>query len=236
MLRGTGSGATAFGAANLTTDVTGTLPVANGGTGVTASTGTVAVVLSTSPTLITPVLGVATATSINKVAITAPGTSATLTIANGKTLTASNTITLAAGADSQTFTFPAASATVAGLGTTQTFTGKNTVAQVVQVITAYSPAGAGTATLDLSLGNIFTVNVPAGNITIALSNAATGQVFLIRFVNDTSVRSITYFTTIKWPGGAAPALSGTTGHVDTFGFIVTGTNTYDGYVVGQALA
>jgi len=48
----------------LTTGVTGTLPVANGGTGVTSSTGTVAVVLSTSPTLVTPILGVATGTSL----------------------------------------------------------------------------------------------------------------------------------------------------------------------------
>lgn len=37
-------------------------------------------------TLTTPVLGVATATSINKVAITAPATSATLTITDGQTL------------------------------------------------------------------------------------------------------------------------------------------------------
>ena len=44
----------------MTTGVTGTLPVANGGTGVTASTGTVAVVLSTSPTLVTPNIGAAT--------------------------------------------------------------------------------------------------------------------------------------------------------------------------------
>jgi len=44
----------------LTTGVTGTLPVANGGTGVTASTGTVATVLSTSPTLVTPLLGTPT--------------------------------------------------------------------------------------------------------------------------------------------------------------------------------
>jgi hypothetical protein len=44
----------------LTSEVTGTLPVANGGTGVTASTGTVAVVLSTSPTLVTPLLGTPT--------------------------------------------------------------------------------------------------------------------------------------------------------------------------------
>ena len=40
-----------------TSDITGTLPVANGGTGVTSSTGTGNVVLSNSPTLVTPVLG-----------------------------------------------------------------------------------------------------------------------------------------------------------------------------------
>ena len=46
---------------------------------------------ATSPTLVTPILGVAAATSVNKVAITAPATSATLTIADGATLTASAT-------------------------------------------------------------------------------------------------------------------------------------------------
>lgn len=50
---------------SLTTQVTGTLPVANGGTGVTTSTGTGSVVLSSSPTLVTPSLGTATGTSFN---------------------------------------------------------------------------------------------------------------------------------------------------------------------------
>jgi len=40
-----------------TSDITGTLGVANGGTGVTSSTGTGNVVLSNSPTLVTPALG-----------------------------------------------------------------------------------------------------------------------------------------------------------------------------------
>ena len=50
-------------------------------------TGSGALVFAESPTLVTPTLGVATATSINKVAITAPATSATLTISDGVTAT-----------------------------------------------------------------------------------------------------------------------------------------------------
>lgn len=57
-------------------------------------TGSGALVFATSPTLVTPVLGVAAATSINKVAVTAPATNATLTIADGATLTASANATV----------------------------------------------------------------------------------------------------------------------------------------------
>lgn len=63
---------------------------------ITDETGSGSLVFATSPTLVTPALGVASATSINKVAITAPATGSTLTIADGKTLTASNTLTLTA--------------------------------------------------------------------------------------------------------------------------------------------
>lgn len=46
---------------------TGTLPVAIGGTGTTASTGTGDVVLSNSPALVTPNIGIATGTSFNSI-------------------------------------------------------------------------------------------------------------------------------------------------------------------------
>ena len=49
--------APSYGKIGLATHVSGTLPVANGGTGVTSSTGTGSVVLSSSPTLVTPALG-----------------------------------------------------------------------------------------------------------------------------------------------------------------------------------
>ena len=60
----------------------------------TTATGSGAPVRATSPTLVTPTIGVATATSVNKVAITPPATSATLTIADGATLTASANATV----------------------------------------------------------------------------------------------------------------------------------------------
>ena len=63
-----------LGTVNLASGVTGTLAVANGGTGVTTSTGTGSVVLSTSPSLTTPVLG--TPTSGNLSNCTADGTNA----------------------------------------------------------------------------------------------------------------------------------------------------------------
>lgn len=83
-----------------------------------------------SPTLVTPTLGVATATSVNKVAITAPAAAATLTIANGKTFTVNNSLALT-GTDATTLTFPGTSDTIPGVGTANTFTQPNTFANVV---------------------------------------------------------------------------------------------------------
>lgn len=104
-----------------------------------ANTGTGNVVRATSPTLTTPTLGMATATSINKVAITAPATGSTLTIADGKTLAASNTLTLT-GTDGSSVAF--------GAGGTVTYTSNNlsvfaatTSAQLAGVISDETGSG-----------------------------------------------------------------------------------------------
>ncbi len=123
---------------------------------------------------------------------------------------------------------------IVALATTQTLTGKKTMAATVQTVTAYTPAGAGTATLDVSVGNIHSITMPAGNITIAISNETTGQCFMIEITQDTvGSRTVTWFTTIRWADGSAPTLTTTASKRDTFGFRVTGTDTYDAFVIGQ---
>lgn len=103
-------------------------------------TGSGSVVMATSPTLVTPTLGVASATSVNKVAITAPATSATLTIADGKTLTASNTLTFT-GTDSSSVAF-GAGGTVAYTGTALSQFASTTSSQLAGVISDETGSGA----------------------------------------------------------------------------------------------
>jgi hypothetical protein len=153
--------------------VAGTLAVANGGTGVTTSTGTGAVVLSNTPTLVTPVLGVASATTVNKVTFTAPATGSTLTIADGKTLTASNSITLA-GTDATTMTFPNVSSKVGYLNVppvgTKTSSYTLTTADVGEYVQVGTSGSIVIPDATFAEGDIVAIfNNTTGNITITCS-------------------------------------------------------------------
>lgn len=167
----------------LTSTGTTTLTLPTSGT-VTAlgntTTGSGNIVLATSPTLTTPTLGVASATTINKVTLTAPATGSTLTIADGKTLTVSNTLTLA-GTDSTVMTFPSSSTTVAGLGTTQTFTATNTNSQVNYTNNAVTvTSNAGTVPITSRLNTFTNSSAATMAITMATASAVDGALSIVR--------------------------------------------------------
>lgn len=175
-----------------TLTLAGTLAVANGGTGITAFgtgvatalgqnvSGAGSLALTTSPSFVTPTLGVASATSLNRVTFTAPATGATLTLTDGKTLSVSNTLTFA-GTDATTMTFPPASASVGYLNipqnsksaaytTVATDSGKH-------IYHPASDANARTFTIDsnanvpYAIGTAITfVNLSANNVTIAITS------------------------------------------------------------------
>lgn len=97
-----------------------------------------------------------------------------------------------------------------------------------------TPAAAGTATLNLGVSNEQRITMPAGNITIALTNDTATKRFVISITQDAvGSRTVTWFATIKWAGGVVPVLTTAASKRDVFGFIRTGTATYDGFVVGN---
>ena len=160
-------------------------------------TGTGLVVFNNTPTLITPVLGVATATTINKVTITAPATSATLTIADGATV-------VHAGAFSQTLTATAATSvtlpttgTLATLANSETFTNKllSTGSTWNGNIVGVAYGGTGTATGSITGTGALVFTAGGTNTNISLAPNGTGTV-------DVSSKRI---TSLADPTGAQDA-------------------------------
>jgi len=87
---------------------------------------------------------------------------------------------------------------------------------------------------DLSTSNQFYTIMTSGGYVLSVSNGTVGQVFRIRLMQDSvGNRTPSWWSTIKWPGGTAPTMSIGVGKADWYTFIVTGTNTYDGFTAGQ---
>jgi hypothetical protein len=129
-------------------------------TGFGTLTGTGSVVLATSPTLVTPTLGVASATSVNKVTITAPATSSTLTIADGSTLATS-------GAFSTTLTATAATnVTLPTTGTLATRAGTET-------LTNKTISGASNTLSNIGNGSLTNSAITLAGTSVSLGGAFT---------------------------------------------------------------
>lgn len=181
---------------------------------------------------VTPGTGVATAAGN---AIDATGgfiSYATFKPASGKSLTVSNSITLA-GTDGTVMTFPGTTDTVVGLAATQTLTNKTlTNATVTNYTeTPVSIGNSGTSqTLSLTNGTFQTVTM-TGNCTFALPTPTgnSGKSFVL--VVSSGAGSFTgTFTSVKWPSNTAPTLTTTATRWDILSFFCDGTNWYGSFV------
>lgn len=149
---------------------------------VTDETGTGALVFANTPTLVTPVLGVATATTINKVTLTAPASGSTLTINDGVTLTVSASSTV--------------SGTPGALAAANTWT-------KAQSVTTSTLTDAANISVDASLSNNFKVTL-AGNRTIDNpTNLVNGTTYNFIVIQDSGgSKTLAYGNKYKFAGGA----------------------------------
>jgi hypothetical protein len=96
----------------------------------------------------------------------------------------------------------------------------------------------GTFTLDLAVASRFLITLPnsAGPVTLAVNNVVVNKPFIAEILQGTAGNgTVTFFTTIRWAGSAAPTQTLTASRKDTFGFIPTSGTSFDGYIVGQNL-
>lgn len=160
------------------------------------NTGTGNNVLATSPSLTTPSLGVASATSINKLTITAPATGSTFTLLDGKTFTVNNTLTLTA-TDGSTLAI--------GAG--------GTLGSNAYTSTAYAPLASPTFTGTVTIPTPFTIG--------AVSMTATGT--QLNYLASATGTTGTTSTNLVF--SAAPALTGAGTITDAFTIINATTST-----------
>jgi hypothetical protein len=77
--------------------------------------------------------------------------------------------------------------------------------------------------IDCSLGNFFTKTI-AGNSTFTFSNAPSTRAFAFTLEVTHTSGTITWPTTVRWPGGTAPTLTTSRVHLITFVTDDAGTN------------
>lgn len=197
-------------------NLTGPITSIGNATSIASQTGTGSkFVVDTSPTLVTPTIGAATATSVNKITITAPATGSTLTIQEGFTLTADGNATVSGTNTGDNAT----NSKYSGLVSNATHTGDATGATALTVVAINGTLMSGLATGILK--NTTSTGVPS--IAVAADFPTLNQ--------DTTGKSATVTTNANLTGpitssGNATSIASQTGTgtkfvVDTSPTLVT---------------
>jgi hypothetical protein len=179
----------------LTTGVTGTLPVANGGTGVTTSTGSGSNVLSTSPTLTTPISASLTSPAASNLTLGTGsfGTALTFTSATGAATFVADVTSNALNAARATIGF------VSGVGVTSRITGTPGTPEALRLESSanqaadrgiqqsfYIPNGTSREGVRFVAANSF-AGVPGGYLGVWTENAAGTMAEVSRFTHTGNV-------------------------------------------------
>jgi hypothetical protein len=147
-----------------------------------------------------------------------------LIVTSGKSLSVSNTLTLA-GTDGTTMTFPSTNASVARTDAAQTFTGTQTFALVVQTPQAITvTTNAGTADVNHGIQTFTNSSAAAMTITLATASAVDGQTKVVRIYDASAVaQTISWVNTENSSVSVPTTSNGSTTLPLTVGFIFNGS-------------
>jgi len=170
----------------------------------------------TSPTMTTPTLGVATATSVNKVTITAPTTSATLTLVTGSSLITAGAYAITLTSTATTGVTLPTTGTLATLAGTETFSNKRNTKRITTITSHATP------TINTDNCDCVTITAQAEAIT-SMTSGLSGtpnnfDTLIIRIKDNGTARTITWGTSWEAKGVSLPTTT-VISKVLTIGFL-----------------
>lgn len=194
---------------SLTANVSGILPVANGGTGLASGTSGGVAYYSASGTIASSAL------------LTANG----VLIGGGAGAAPTSTFVGFSGPSSsvKTFILPNAGDTIACLGQVNAFTKQQGFSSATLTSSSNSIAW------DLNSAQV-AIHTATENTTLATpTNMQTGFTYIFKFIQASSAKTLAFGGAYKWPNGVAPTVSTGSGAVDIMSFWTDGTNMYGTY-------
>jgi len=227
VLRGNGSGTSTFDQVHLATDVSGVLSASNGGSGTSSTTGSGALVLQTSPTIITPIVSDFTNSSHNHQNTAGGGilSETALSLSNNTTNNASASqhgfLPKLSGSATQYLdgtgawnAFSGASFTVSPTGWAATPTSTGTYFQLGKLVIVYynitgtSNSTAASASLPVTAatpasGNF---NFPYRSIDNGVAGAGAGQAFIV--AGGTTVSFFKDMSSGNWTSSGTKSIDG----------------------------
>jgi hypothetical protein len=226
-------------ASSVISSFTGTLPVANGGTGLTSGTSGGVLAYTASGTLASSALltqygvvygggagavPVATANGTTGQAFVATTSSApswgVVGAVGGGTGVANNAAMTVTGSGNFAYTrtltgttnvtFPT-TGTLATLAGTETFTNKTLTNPTITAYLETAPAivNSSTAQTIALAGGTVLSYTLTGNCTFTMPTATSGTSFIMRLIQDATGSRTAVFTGVKWPAGTAPTITTT---------------------------
>jgi hypothetical protein len=149
---------------------------------------------------------------------------------------ANSTISMAPSGSGTVTINPATAGTVDNMavGGTTAAAGTFTVVKATEYIEKSTAIAA--SAIDLSASNYFTKTI-SGTTTFTISNAAASGLvnsFILQLTNGGSA-TVNWFSGVKWAGGTAPTLTAS-GYDDLGFFTIDGGTTWQGFVLGKAMA